>query len=104
LIRILELAQQGSHFEELKARSIKPFKIGLSFENELERRITLRARSDHLVIDYHGMHRKKLVEVSHGMSHEGAKKLILALKRLVTEYEHVVSEYIMTGKVDQKYR
>ena len=104
LIKILDLVKQDEVFASLNSERINPFKIGLAFEKDLQRRIILRAESKHLVIRYEGYHRSRQVEIEYPISREGAEKLIDALKELVIEYIGFIQRYVMIGKIDRKFK
>jgi hypothetical protein len=104
LARILELAQQDHIFNGLKSRAIKAFEIGLSFEKDLERKITLDVDADRLVLSYVAFHKDQHVDFDHNLSREGAHRLVDTLKRLVVKYQSVILEYVMTGEVDERFK
>jgi len=104
LVRILDLVKQDKTFDSLESGRISPFKIGLAFENDLQRRIFLRAESDLLAIRYKGIHRGVQVDFEYYISRKGAEKLTSSLKELVIEYIGFIQRYVMIGKIDESYR
>jgi len=104
LVRILELVSEDETFASLESDEIKPFRIGLAFENDLQRRIILGAESNHLIVRYEGYHRGKRVEIEYNLSRAGAKDLIDALKELVIEYIGFIQRYVMIGKISPKFK
>jgi hypothetical protein len=104
LVRILELVSEDDTFASLKSGKIKPFRIGLAFENDLQRRIILGAESNYLIIRYEAYHRGKRVEIEYNLSREGAMDLIRTLKELVIEYVGFIQRYVMLGKIGSKFK
>jgi len=104
LIKILELVGQDQTFTSLNSGKIKPFKIGLAFETDLQRRIIVRAESNHLVIRYEGRHRGKDVEFEYCLTRKGAQKFVDVLKELMVEYISFIQRYVLIGKIDPKFK
>lgn len=104
LIRILELARQDETFKKLNSGKIKPFKIGLAFEIDLQRRIIVGAKFNRLTIRYEGRHRGTDVGIEYHFTRKGAKKLIDILKELVIEYLAFIQRYVLIGKIDPKFK
>lgn len=104
LVRVLDLVKQDKTFSFLKAGHIKPFRIGLAFENDLQRRILLSAENDLLTIRYKCVHRSGEVDFEYYLSRDGAEKLTSSLKELVIEYIGFIQRYVMIGTIDSKYK
>lgn len=104
LVRILDLVKQDETFDSLKSGRISPFKIGLAFENDLQRKILLRAKGNLLAIRYCGIHRKVEVDFEYCMSRECAVELTTSLKELLIEYIGFIQKYVILGKIDRMYR
>ena len=104
LIKILELVGQDQTFTSLSSGKIKPFKIGLAFEKDLQRRIIVGAEDNNLVIRYEGRHRGKDVGIEYCLTRKGAQKLVDVLKELMIEYIGFIQRYVLVGKIDPKFK
>jgi len=103
LIKILELVGQEQTFTLLRSGKIKPFKIGLAFEKELQRRIIVGADDNDLVIRYKGRHWGKDVGIEYCFTREGAQKFVKTLKELIIEYIGFIQRYTLVGKIDPRF-
>jgi len=103
LVRVLELANRDPTFRSIKSGKREPFEIGLAFEKELGRRITLDVESNCLLIGYEACHKWGEVDFQYRMSREGAEELIKALKELVAEYVSFILKYVMIARIDDKF-
>ena len=104
LIKILELARRDRTFKSLNSGRIKPFKIGLAFESDLQRRIIVGAEFNNLKIRYEGRHRGTDVEIEYYLTRKGVKKFVDILKELVVEYMAFIQRYVLIGKIDPKFK
>ena len=104
LMKILELAGEYKIFTSLNWGRIKPFKIGLAFESDLQRRIIVSARSKRLILKYEGYHKGKKVEIEYCFTRKGVQKFVEVLKELTIEYMNFIQRYVLIGKVDPKFK
>lgn len=104
LVRVLELANRTPTFRSLRSGQREAFEIGLAFEKELGRRITLDAESKCLLIGYEACHKWGEVDFQYKISREGADELIMALKELVAEYVSFIMKYVMVAKIDERFK
>jgi hypothetical protein len=103
LVRVLELANRDTTFRSIKSGRREPFEIGLAFEKELGRRITLDAESNCLLIGYEASHKRGKVDFQYKISREGTEELIESLKELVAEYVNFILKYVMIARIDDKF-
>lgn len=104
LIHILELVKRDQTFESLASGGIKPFRIGLAFETELKRRITVGVESDYVVVKYEGVHQGSQVSIEYGFTRKGIEKFVKILKEVIVEYVNFIQKYVSIGKIDRKFK
>jgi hypothetical protein len=104
LIKILELVDQDKTFNSLREGEIQPFEIGLAFENELKRKITVSVAENSLAIKYEGIHRRSEVSIEYNFTRQGIQELINCLKELTIEYIGFIQRYVLIGRMDPKFK
>lgn len=104
MIKILELTMDDDTFDSLVSGRIKPFKIGLAFEKELERRISVSGKSDRITIGYEAVHRGSEVSIEYEFTRIGLEKIVEALKEATIEYIGFIQRYVLLGKIDSGFK
>jgi len=108
MIKILELVENDRTFYHLVAGEIKPFEIGLAFERELKRRISVSGKSDHdidrITIKYEGVHSGTEVLIEYDFTYSGLKKFVDALKEAIIEYYGFIQKYVSLGKIEDSFK
>jgi hypothetical protein len=104
LINILGFVERDQTFDSLSSGTIKPFEIGLAFETDLRRKVTIGAEYDYLTIKYEGLHRGKEVSIEYQFTRKGIEEFIKILKELTIEYINFIQRYILIGKIDPKFK
>ena len=74
--------------------------IGLAFEKELERRVTVRVRASEVSLSYHAKHRGRDIDFECGFSKHGLREFISALKEALLQYIRLILEYVVLRKID----
>jgi hypothetical protein len=104
LIQVLELVKRNETFDHLVSGKIKPFRIGLAFERELKRRISVRAKSDHVTIGYEAVHSGSEVSFEYEFTRVGLENLVDVLKEVTIEYISFIQRYVLIGKIDSRFK
>ena len=104
LINVLGLVERDQTFDSLSSGKIKPFEIGLAFETELRRKVTIGAEYDYVTIKYEGLHRGKEVTIGYQFTRKGIEEFIKILRELTIEYINFIQRYVLIGKIDSKFK
>jgi hypothetical protein len=85
---------------EITPRKKAKLDIGLAFENELERRVTVRFGASEVSLSYHAKHRGRDIDFEFSFSKEGLRKFISALKEALLQYIRLILEYTVLRRID----
>lgn len=92
LVRILEILPKKAKFE-----------VGLAFEKELGRRITIQSNASGVLFNYHAEHFGGPIDFEFSISTDVLEDLLAALKEAVLEYVRLILEFVVLERLDKKY-
>jgi len=104
MIKVLELVKNDDTFDNLVSGEIKPFKIGLAFERDLERRISVGGKSGRITIGYEAVHSGSEVSIEYEFTRTGLEKVVDALKEATIEYIGFIQRYVLLGKINNNFK